>query len=1676
MSNFLPEDNIRLISININGFPSSRNGDKYTAFHEFIQRSQPDIVALQECNQQWHHKTPEDRLPRMADEWFGKSRVVTAHFKDYPDQSVTRLFGGTSIIILPSARTRFMTSGIDPSGMGRWCWVQLRGSEGRSVVVVSLYRPVFNKHGTDSVWSQQKTYIDQHSKQHHPDPRQAVLYDVLKDMQELKQQGAQFVICMDTNETTLNQDSNVIEKTFAQLNLADTVLHRHSKQDAPGTTKGGTKPVDCIMASPGLQRGLSGYLPFEPTLTDHRPIFMEFRKIDAFGRHANQKQIPPSPRRLTPKDPRIYTRYNNYYKTYAKQHRLYERSVALENSTCQAPLSASQQHEYEVLDKLREQGKKAAEKRCRKLKMGNTPFSPVVKDAMLKHRFWFLLGKYRSGSKPNMKYKYVCRIAKQANLMHMLHTPVADIESQRAKAWTKYRLEKRNGQKHRTTWFEGLVTARVEAGLEKAADAMKVMRQREKQRHNARLIKWFMNDTIKSGLSVVEGPHVGRWDNGEWQGTWARAYDKASIEQYGLEENDRRFRQGSHTPLMQPEVTSILGTTGCTEAATRILNGELNAIEHILDKTTKAYFEELQTPWAIKRRGILHMDFSSESYMSGWKKMNESTSSSYSQLHFGHYMAPAYDYFLGTIDAALAAIPAQTGYVPTRWLKGLNVMIPKKANNIRVTKLRTILLYEADFNQNNKLMARTFMKTAERHHLLAPEQYGSRKHHNAQDQALNKCLTFDILRQMRQRACLCACDLKSCYDRLGHVPLGLSLRRMGVPATMVDVSLKTLQRMTHYLRTTYGVSSKSFQADNGSIIPVHGCGQGNGAGPGMWAIMSTPIFNAMRRKGYGIYLHNPISHERFHFVGYAFVDDTDLVFSDNPNQPVSPSIVDVLQEGMNWWEGLVTTTAGAVEPEKSHWYLIDFEWSNGAWEYTRTKASPVTVLNPYGRRQMIDQYLPNHAEKTLGILQAPNGQQHTQFKKCLQDAKDWADKIRTKRMPAALVWQSMTTGILKKLQWPLITSSFTKRQCKEIMSPLLQAGLSNYKIVRTLKRSVVHGPNEYCGLGIPNLYIEQGLLKLDRLARFGPSYNFITGYLIRDSVELFTLELGLPGNPFHTDYSIWSKCVTQSWVKSAWQFLSESNIRLLPTTPALDLLRDGDFFLMVHFHQAGYSPAQLRLLNTCRQALHAITLADITNAMGTHILDDAYFGRAPTGRRNIKWPRQPPLQSLDWRLWQHALHSTFSLDRFRRLSSTLGHWKDIRSLFGWFYSPSTNRLLLRHSLDDWTVHSASPRQRGTPSFFKESIAAGSFATTTGHGPLHIADIRPKRQHSTLVSLYQYSTFGLETFLPTIPPHPPTFNTSSLGWVAQHWFTAHEKEDIDEVATSLQEGTAEAVSDGSAFENDAGTASWTIAQHERLITVSAGFRVPGPSQAQCSYRSELAGIYAILLATKQILSAYHIQSGGIEIATDSKSVLDRLFHSTRPATLNDHSFDLLAECQSILSSLPEDFVILTRHVAGHQDDTDNELDIWAERNILMDAQASQIYTLIPPNDQPTFTPTNIWQVRVGDQSVVHDYKRTLLRATVGAELMEYWKASGRLGRFQQEDISWEALGRAMKDSTASKNFLLSRQLWMKSQVERPCYAGSNGRTTGVHVATRRVKTTRMCCYVIIQRWVTFGTKP
>jgi hypothetical protein len=95
--------------------------------------------------------------------------------------------------------------------------------------------------------------------------------------------------------------------------------------------------------------------------------------------------------------------------------------------------------------------------------------------------------------------------------------------------------------------------------------------------------------------------------------------------------------------------------------------------------------------------------------------------------------------------------------------------------------------------------------------------------------------------------------------------------------------------------------------------------------PAIWLLISSPLINMLRTKGFGFQSSNLLADESYTFVCYTYVDDTDLVHNrmdTNPNQ-----IIPDMQRMLNHWAGGLRATGGALVPARSYWYGIDFKWN-----------------------------------------------------------------------------------------------------------------------------------------------------------------------------------------------------------------------------------------------------------------------------------------------------------------------------------------------------------------------------------------------------------------------------------------------------------------------------------------------------------------------------------------------------------------------------------------------------------------------------------------------------------------------------------------------------------------------------------------------------------------------------
>ncbi len=237
-----------------------------------------------------------------------------------------------------------------------------------------------------------------------------------------------------------------------------------------------------------------------------------------------------------------------------------------------------------------------------------------------------------------------------------------------------------------------------------------------------------------------------------------------------------------------------------------------------------------------------------EEYQYGWKHARESTASSLSGVHFGHYIA-AIRYHYGK-NQQINGNNTNVDLNQSPTLEACPQCDARKScGELFGQKLCIIMLFKADFNNNNKWLGWAIMRNAEKLDEVAPEQYGSCSQKAAGTQCLNKWLFYEYIRAMRILTALCSNDAKSCYNRIVLLIAVLALCWHGASVPAMESMIATLAQLQHHVRLAYD-NSECAQGQVDWTNPVAGIGQGNGTSPQIWATVSTPMLTILRQEGF----------------------------------------------------------------------------------------------------------------------------------------------------------------------------------------------------------------------------------------------------------------------------------------------------------------------------------------------------------------------------------------------------------------------------------------------------------------------------------------------------------------------------------------------------------------------------------------------------------------------------------------------------------------------------------------------------------------------------------------------------------------------------------------------------------------------------------------------------------
>jgi len=206
---------------------------------------------------------------------------------------------------------------------------------------------------------------------------------------------------------------------------------------------------------------------------------------------------------------------------------------------------------------------------------------------------------------------------------------------------------------------------------------------------------------------------------------------------------------------------------------------------------------------------------------------------------------------------------------------------------------------------------------------------------------------------------------------------------------------------------------------------------------------------------------------------------------------------------------IATSHRQCLSTREVFWYYIHNTWSQGRWRYT-SKPNPRDMQVPDDNNASIriPELPPSEAQRTLGVWLAPDGNNADEFQHLLDVARSWNMSMSVAKVTHVAAKFGLQQVILWKLDYPLVMTTFTQKECHSIMSPILTAGLPAAGMIRTFPRAMVHGPWQWGGLNIPNLFTEQTTKHIHTLLKFGGAFDDMMGSLLQSTCKAFRLKVG----------------------------------------------------------------------------------------------------------------------------------------------------------------------------------------------------------------------------------------------------------------------------------------------------------------------------------------------------------------------------------------------------------------------------------------------------------------------------------------------------------------------------------------------------------------------------------------
>ena len=466
----------------------------------------------------------------------------------------------------------------------------------------------------------------------------------------------------------------------------------------------------------------------------------------------------------------------------------------------------------------------------------------------------------------------------------------------------------------------------------------------------------------------------------------------------------------------------------------------------------------------------------------------------------------------------------------------------------------------------------------------------------------------------------------------------LCIRRLCIPLEPILSMFMILQLAHHHTMTAFGVSEEIYASI--TDIPLQGVGQGNGAGPGIWSVVNAPILDMIRNNGGGAVFRTAIGMKLLELVGFSFVDDDDIVTTDDNVQTPGEDLLEKTQASTDLKNSGLHASGGALEPQNKvtyNWRLVDWKKTPTEWVPRSINEMPgdITVYDYSSQERVtIHRQEAFEARECLGVFISPCGSWKAQTVAISKKLELFGEKLRTSSLSKEETLTESKGMVWKKMEYLFPVCGMSRNQWDQALKPLIRAILGSLKTNRNFPREVFYGPKKYQGLGFIHPYDGQMITQVTTLIAEG-NRGSLTGQMIEASIEQFLVEIGTIAG-LNTKNCRHACHVTTCWVKDIWLYMLEHEMELTyPST--IPLACDDDFFIMDKFIQLNLDTQTIFQLNEIRMHLQLMTFADMCDVQGRFILPQFYDCSGKCWNRKLDWPRTASPSQAEISLWQESV-------------------------------------------------------------------------------------------------------------------------------------------------------------------------------------------------------------------------------------------------------------------------------------------------------------------------------------------------------------------------------------------------------------------------------------------------------